>query len=208
LHPVELVAVGAVGLLVLVLVVVLALRLRGGSDGFSGYPVGEPPSGGGHAPPAADAPRRQATGRAGRPKDRRWGVSFGWQGSTGRLGPGGLMSGGLAPGGLAPGGLRDLVASVQEAMADGELTDEELGRLFPGAKVVRNGDAVTVEHTSGWGSLDWDAGRDHHHVEWQAGPAHRATWIEVDGTRVSDPSEITDPEVRARVEQALRDLGT
>jgi hypothetical protein len=198
LHPVELVAVGAVGTLVVVLVVVLALRLRGGGDAFSGYPVGAPPSGDGHAPPAATSSRQRASGRAGRPKDRRWGASFGWQGSAG----------GLTASGLAPAGLRDLVASVQEAMADGELSDEELGRLFPGATVVRSGDAVTVEHTSGWGSLDWDAGPDHHHVEWQAGPAHQTTWIEVDGTRVSDPSEITDPVVRARVEQVLRDLGT
>ncbi len=49
------------------------------------------------------------------------------------------------------GGMPDLdalIANVQAAAADGQLTNDELQAMFPGAQVVRSGDGATVAHVA------------------------------------------------------------
>jgi hypothetical protein len=84
----------------------------------------------------------------------------------------------------APGptpGVADLVGGLRSAMDDGELTDDEIRRLLPGAEVTRDGDDVTVVQRS----------------------TSSSTRIEVDGKVYGSVDEIPDPELREQVRRFL-----
>jgi hypothetical protein len=197
----ELVGVVALGVLIVATVAVLAWRLKGNDDHDLGSLAGAPPA------PSRSA-RRRGRGVAGPPAP-----------------PPGAPGGGSPPAWLGdsvdlsalqgPTGAFDLNAiqglldRLHHAMEDGELDDGEIAELFPGATVVREGSTVRVDHSSGWGALDWGTGADHHHVEWREVevPIGSSTRITVDGREVSDLDQIPDPAVREQVRRIVGGLG-
>jgi hypothetical protein len=54
----------------------------------------------------------------------------------------------LLPGAGGMPDLNAIIANVQAAAADGQLTNDELQAMFPGAQVVRSGDGATVAHVA------------------------------------------------------------
>lgn len=119
------VVLGVVGGVLLALVVGLIVRrVREGREPVLGTPVTSSPPG-------------PATGR-----------TSAWTGST-SAGAGSTT--GAASGGVGGEGTPDLgrlTEGLREAFADGEVTDDEIQRLLPGAKVVRDGKDIVVEHST------------------------------------------------------------
>jgi hypothetical protein len=76
--------------------------------------------------------------------------------------------------------LGELVDGLREAMADGELSDDGIQRLMPGAEVVRQDDGATVVQHS-----------------------RSAQRIEVDGRVYDSVDAIPDPAVRERIRRLL-----
>jgi hypothetical protein len=87
---------------------------------------------------------------------------------------------------LAPPELGRLTEGLRAAAADGELTDDEIQHLLPGADVTRQGDGVIVTSTSSSTS---------HRIQ---GP---------DGQTYDSIDDVPDPELRERLRRLLGDLG-
>lgn len=75
-----------------------------------------------------------------------------------------------------------LVDGLRKALADGELSDDEVQQLLPGAEIVREGDDVTVVQRTMTTT---------HHIE---GP---------DGQTYTSVDDIPDPKLRDRVRRLL-----
>lgn len=90
---------------------------------------------------------------------------------------------GPTPGAADPAGLDGLLGGLRSAMGDGELTDDEIRRLLPGAEVTRDGDDVTVVQQS----------------------TSTTTHVEVDGQVYESIDDVPDPVVREQLRRLLGD---